>query len=96
MAKIVETIPGRQYYPWEEWFDGKARLLEHGVDFTCEPEGMRSATYGAAKQHGLKVIARIRPEGVYVKSLGARKAKITKVDTGGETEDGDDSRRQVA
>lgn len=105
MAKIVDEIPGRQYYPWAEWFDGQARLLEPGIDFTCEAEGMRSAAYGAAKQQGLKVIARIRPEGVYVKSLGKRTVKAapaaeaedTDTDNGGEHGDGDGtSRRQVA
>lgn len=102
MAKIVDSIPGRQYYPWQEWFDGQARLLEPGVDFTCEPEGMRSAAYGAAKQQGLKVIALIRPEGVYVRSLGARKPKVKAApaaeapSTGGDDKDGDTSRRQVA
>jgi len=92
--KIVDSIPGRQYYPWGEWFDGKVRLLEPGVDFTCEPVGMRSAAYSAAKKAGIKVVARVRPEGVYVHALPADAYTIKPVEGG--TTDGDDSRRQVA
>lgn len=96
--KIVDAIPGRQYYPWGEWFDGKVRLLEPGVDFTCEPVGMRSAAYSAAKKANIKIVARVRPEGVYIHALDAKAYTLPKAVTEGEKEgqDGDDSRRQVA
>jgi hypothetical protein len=93
--KIVDSIPGRQYYPWGEWFDGKVRLLEPGVDFTCEPVGMRSAAYSAAKKAGIKIVARVRPEGVYIHALSDAYT-LKKADVEEEGQDGDDSRRHVA
>lgn len=28
----------RRFYPWDDWLDGRPRILSHGVHFTCSPE----------------------------------------------------------
>ena len=43
MAKIVDRMPGKSRHPWEEWLDGKVRLLTRDEDFTSEPAGLVSA-----------------------------------------------------
>ena len=64
MAKILEVLPpqirkGREeQYPWADWFDGQAWLLENGVDFDALPESMRSCAYAAARRHGVKISLR--------------------------------------
>lgn len=68
--KIVDYMPGKSRHPWDEWFDGKVRLLEKDVDFRSAPSGLVSAAHNAAKARGLKVSARVRPEGVYLQVIG--------------------------
>lgn len=68
--KIVDRMPGKSRHPWDEWFDGKVRLLERDVDFHSEPTGLVSAAHNAAKARGLKVSARVRDEGVYLQAIG--------------------------
>jgi len=64
MAKILEALPvqirkGRtEQYPWADWFDGQARLLEHGIDYDAETDSMRSCAYAAARRHGVKIAVR--------------------------------------
>ena len=64
MAKILEALPvqirqGRtEQYPWTEWFDGQARLLESGIDYDAETISMKSCAYAAARRHGVKIALR--------------------------------------
>jgi hypothetical protein len=49
MAEIVEDAvwgsPRRSVgrYPWEEWCDGKTRVLTRGEDFSCTVKSMQNA-----------------------------------------------------
>ena len=64
MAKLLQALPAQiragrtEQYPWADWFDGQARLLENGIDFDALPEGMRSCAYAAARRHGVKISLR--------------------------------------
>ena len=58
MAKIIDEMPKRRrgprpLYPWDEWFDGQARRLEHGADFTSSPAVLRTAIHKAAVRRGM-------------------------------------------
>ena len=60
MAKLLQALPAQiragrtEQYPWADWFDGQAWLLENGIDFDALPESMRSCAYAAARRHGVK------------------------------------------
>ena len=64
MAKLLSRLPdmirqGRQeQYPWADWFDGQAWLLEQGIDYDAETDSMRSCAYAAARRHGVKISLR--------------------------------------
>lgn len=64
MAKLLEALPAQiragrtEQYPWADWFDGQAWLLENGIDFDALPESMRSCAYAAARRHGVKISLR--------------------------------------
>ena len=64
MAKLLQALPAQiragrtEMYPWADWFDGQARLLEKGIDFDALPESMRSCAYAAARRHGVKISLR--------------------------------------
>ena len=64
MAKLLQALPAQirkgkpEQYPWADWFDGQARLLENGIDFDALPESMRSCAYAAARRHGVKISLR--------------------------------------
>jgi len=64
MTKILEVLPpqirkGREErYPWADWFDGRARLLENGMDYDAETISMKSCAYAAARRHGVKIALR--------------------------------------
>ena len=60
MATIINdyTFPptGRpEKYPWNEWFDGKTRRLQRGVDFSNHPGNFRMTVYQAARRRGVVV-----------------------------------------
>lgn len=61
MATIINAMPeikrtGRApKYPWAEWLDGNARLLEKDRDFDSKLVSFRHHAYLAGKQHGVKV-----------------------------------------
>jgi hypothetical protein len=68
VAEVVATLPGSRRgtkYPWSDWTNGQVWLAKEGKDFTCGVSGFRSALCIAAGRRGLKVSARVRPEGVY-------------------------------
>ena len=64
MARILEALPpqvrkGREeQYPWADWFDGQAWLLEQGIDYDAETDSMRSGAYAAARRYGVKISVR--------------------------------------
>ena len=73
MAKIVseekiERSPLAKY-PWDEWFDGKKRLLIQGMDFHKGLYGFRQMVYRAASQRGVGVvIGKAGPTSYFVQS----------------------------
>jgi len=80
MSRIVnpDRVPwgyqrnrGASKYPWEEWFDGKARRLTQGIDFESDPEHMRRQAYVAAKKKNVKIRTKVVKERkiVYVQAL---------------------------
>ncbi len=78
MAKIIDAediqwggSPGSRY-PWDEWFDGKARILAKGEDFTSQISSFRTTVYECARRRGLKVrIATVdNGKGVAVQVVG--------------------------
>ena len=64
MARILEALPAQirkgraEQYPWTDWFDGQAWLLEKGIDYDAEADSMRSCAYAAARRHGVKIALR--------------------------------------
>ena len=75
MAKLLEALPAQiragrtEQYPWADWFDGQARLLENGIDFDALPESMRSCAYAAARRHGVKISLRTLGTDIAIQSL---------------------------
>lgn len=65
MARIVEDSSidwgkGRKNdYPWDEWFDGQARLLRRGEDFPCKPHSMRAQAYNQGHKRGQSVRTKV-------------------------------------
>lgn len=55
--------PGRSRYPWGEWLDGDAWLLEKGKDYTRDNDSFRVAVHQAAKSRGMGVMTETTPEG---------------------------------
>jgi len=64
MAKVLSELPDmarpghQEQYPWTDWFDGQAWLLESGIDFQSATISMRSNAYAAARRHGKKIALR--------------------------------------
>ena len=75
MARILEALPpqvrkGREeQYPWADWFDGQAWLLESGIDFEAATDSMRSCAYAAARRHGVKIAMRTLGNDLAIQSL---------------------------
>jgi hypothetical protein len=65
MAEIVsdnvwaETGRSVSKYPWDEWFDGKTRILAQGEDFTVTPASIRNTISVNAFRRRVKVRTRI-------------------------------------
>jgi hypothetical protein len=73
MAKIVDGMPRRRpipsKYDWSEWFDGQARILEPGVDFSISAENFRAAARLAAARRGLGLQTHIADGLVWIQSF---------------------------
>ena len=72
--KILTELPTQsrqrtEKYPWADWFDGQAWLLESGVDFQAATLSMRSCAYAAARRHGVKIAMRTVGEDLALQSL---------------------------
>lgn len=64
MAEIIDDIRlhadsnGRKSkYPFDEWFDGKARRFTRGKDYAVSTHAFRSYMYSAAKRRGVTLRA---------------------------------------
>lgn len=72
MAKVISSaVPVRPWrrYPWDEWFDGKARELARGEDFTVSTVNFRSAAVSAARRMGIRVAIAIRGDSVLLQAI---------------------------
>lgn len=73
MAEILDQdLPARPrgQYPWDEWLDGRTRLLVAGEDFTVSAVTMRTMCYVQAYKRGLKVTTEL------VGTVGAESIKM--------------------
>jgi hypothetical protein len=62
MARIIEEFPAkwrRRRYPWDEWLDGKPRVLTQGEDFTVGLVAMQRHFARTAKERDLQGHTRI-------------------------------------
>jgi hypothetical protein len=62
MARIIEEFPAewrRRRYPWQDWLDGKPRVLTQGEDFTVSLVAMQRHFVRTAKERGLQGHTRI-------------------------------------
>ena len=62
MARIIDEFPAewrRRRYPWQEWLDGKPRILTLGEDFTVSLVAMQRHFVRTAKQRALQGNTRI-------------------------------------
>lgn len=53
------TTDRRSHYPWDRWMDGRWHEAKQVVDFECKPHCFRAGLYRKAKEHQIKVEARI-------------------------------------
>jgi len=68
MAQLLTEWPTARSrsegHNWDEWFDGKMRILTQNEDFATEPASFRSSAYQAAKRRdGIKVRVHSYPDG---------------------------------
>jgi hypothetical protein len=73
MAEVVDSIPprknGKEKYPWEQWFDGRAWRITRGTDFDVEVAVMRQNIWQAARTRGLAVETRRYGDALYIKMV---------------------------
>lgn len=69
MAIILDTpLPKRTgghrkpIYPYDEWLDGKVRIIRRGEDFKATVPSVRSSLSGEATNRGLKLATRAFPK----------------------------------
>ena len=58
MAEVIGSFDfsrerGVDKYPWNEWCDGKIRVIKQGVDFRLGLKAMRSVLGAGGKRKGL-------------------------------------------
>jgi len=62
MARIIEESPPEwraRRYPWQEWLDGKPRVLTRGEDFTVSLVAMQRHFVRMARERGLQGYTRV-------------------------------------
>jgi len=79
MAEILTDIPDlsvlpkpqrwRGKYPWDEWLDGRTRLLASGADFTCLVDSLVQQASRTASRRGLRIVYRVTGEGVRLQAV---------------------------
>lgn len=60
MARVINSVtwrdrgplPKQLKYPWDEWCDGKIRILEHTVDFDCAATAIGSQFAARCRERG--------------------------------------------
>ena len=60
--KILDEFPDpkrRGKYPWDEWLDGKVRLLRKGDQYTTSTDTMRAVASNAAKKAGKRLRTKV-------------------------------------
>jgi hypothetical protein len=77
MSKILDQFEFGQTvkttkYPWDLWFDGRIHVLEEGVDFDRDPQGMRVTVLIRGRKRGLEVRTAVRDHQVIVQVVGTR------------------------
>jgi hypothetical protein len=79
MPEILDEWPpeamGHSKYPWDEWFDGKVRLLVHGKDFKVTPDSFRATCYWAGRRKGFHIraaVVGIKKNKVALQQIGER------------------------
>jgi hypothetical protein len=71
MAKVLKEFPKTERcggYPWDEWLDGKVRLLAHEDDFHCSVKSMRMQAYKAAKERKVTIATTIQEGDLILKA----------------------------
>ena len=77
IVQIVETFPNWEYrrksgnarYPWDEWFDGKIRIAELGVDFRTTIEAFVATMRCAAQSRLMSLEYRMTYTGVAFRAV---------------------------
>ena len=46
-------------YPWDEWLDGRTRLLTPGEDFDVKTSTMRAMVYQQAYKRGMRAVTEL-------------------------------------
>ena len=80
MAKRIKNItpntggPAAKY-PWDNWLNGEAWLLETGKDYQCKDQSMRYQIRHQAKQRGLVVTIQKAEGGLQVQATKPRQKR---------------------
>jgi hypothetical protein len=56
-------------YPWDEWLDGRARVLYPGLDWFGGLPAFRTLCYRMGREFGYRVRTRLTHEGLHVQAL---------------------------
>lgn len=60
MARVIETFSKTSAgYPWSVWTDGKIRVAEKGVDFTCTTSAFTASIYNYARRNNYQAITKV-------------------------------------
>lgn len=77
MAKVLDAMPKKvsgkrsAVYPYDEWFDGRARELEAGVDFKSKARSLGNLLRMEASKRGLKISVYLQGDNVFVQTVKA-------------------------
>lgn len=79
MAEVVDEWPetarsargsGSKFkYPWDEWFDGKMRKLQHGVDYELETRNMQRGILKKARQRNVRIRTAVEDDVIYLQRI---------------------------
>lgn len=66
---------GKPKYPWAEWLNGEAWLLEAGLDYQCQAVSFVSSAAKYAARNGFSVKSSISEDGLMVSLQAIEKRK---------------------
>ena len=79
MAEVVDEWPetarsargsgSKSKYPWDEWFDGKMRKLQHGVDYELETRNMQRGILKKARQRNVRIRTAVEDDVIYLQRI---------------------------